>query len=87
MHTPRRMSAAPAATAMPIIAEVGSPLCEAGFCSDDVDSRASPEVVVSVGSDPLPPEDVRVDLAAPVVVAVFDAGAVISYPFSSQYRR
>jgi hypothetical protein len=38
MHTPRRMSAAPAATAMPIIAEVGSPLCDAGFDSDDVDS-------------------------------------------------
>jgi hypothetical protein len=80
------MSAAPAATAMPIIAEVGSPLCDAGFCSGDVDSRAPP-IVVSVGSDPLPPDDVRVDLAAPVVVAVFDAGAVISYPFSSQYRR
>jgi predicted sugar kinase len=87
MHTPRRMSAAPAATAMPIIAEVGSSLFDAGFCSGDVESRAPPEVVVSVGSDPFPPEDVRVVLAVPVVVAVFDAGAVISYPFSSQYRR
>jgi hypothetical protein len=34
--------------------------------------------VVSVGSNPLPPEDVRVALAVPVVVAVFVAGAVIS---------
>lgn len=30
---------------------------------------------------------VGVVFATPVVVASFDAGAVVSYPFSSQYRR
>jgi hypothetical protein len=74
MHTPKRMSPTSAATTMPMIVVVGSPFRDDVFPGSSVVS----DVLVPVGSDPLPPAVVRVVFAVPVAVALFEAGTVTS---------